>query len=168
MKKKVVDPLKGLKAPWITKSGAIDPGSFPIDQTLERTLDLDFEEFRQACSVLQSMHQHGKAGAAIYLLGLLHHYRDDLERLIEIVERLRGYTTKGCAEALLSEIRRVRSSNTTRRYISTILKTLSLFPLDLVEEGLIALSEDKTFTIKMRDKFRNLIEEKRWRYDSYH
>ena len=162
MRKKASNPLKGMNAPWITEDGDIDPGKFPIDQTLERTLDQDFEEFRQACSVLRLMHQQGKIGAAIYLLGLLHHYRDNYERLIEIVTYLQGYKTRECAEALLSEIRRVKSSNTTRRYINTILKALSSFPLEMVENGLTVLAEDKTFTYKMRNKFSDLIEEKRW------
>lgn len=151
------NPLKGLKAPWITKDGEIIFGKLPIDSPMERTLHPDFEIFRQACTVLKTMHLHGKTGAAIYLLGLLHHYRNDFARLSEVVDSLYGYKTQECAEALFLELRRVKSSNTTRRYIDTLLKALSFFPLNMVENGLNDLANDKMYTYKMRAKFKSLI-----------
>ncbi len=101
-------------------------------------------------------------------MGLIHYYRDDLERLTEIVKHLQGYKTKECAKILLSGIRRVRSSNTTRRYINTILKSLYYFPLEMIEVELTELADDKTFTYRMRNKFKAMIEEKRFGYDLYY
>ncbi len=150
---------------WITEDGTIDLGQFPIDQTLKNALDPDFKVFRNACRALQSMHIHAKEGAGVYLLGLLHHYKDDLQRLVEVVECLQLYQTKQCAEALIYEVRRVKSSNTTRRYISTVLKALSIFPLDMVEDGLTSLSEDKRFTPRMRKKFLEQIDDMQWEQD---
>jgi hypothetical protein len=57
-------------------------------------------------------------------------------------------------------LKRVKSSNTTRRYMETLIKVLSRMPLELVKEGFEALAEDKLFSPKMRDKFRAVLEKR--------
>ncbi|MBF0421284.1 MAG: hypothetical protein HQL77_16830 [Magnetococcales bacterium] len=151
------NPLKGLKAPWISQDGEILIEKLPIDPYLEKALHPDYEVFRQGCMTLKMMHHRGKVGAAIYLLGLFHYYRDNLQRLTHVVDCLDTYQTRECAEALLSELRRVKSSNTTRNYHNKILRALSSFPLDMVENGLTELANDRLYTQKMRGKFKKVI-----------
>ncbi len=52
----------------------------------------------------------------------------------------------------------MKSSNTNRRYIAAILKTLSDFPWELVGPEFMELSEDRSFSYKIRAKFRECAE----------
>jgi hypothetical protein len=63
-----------------------------------------------------------------------------------------------CAAVLFSELRRVKSSNTTRRYIDAILRVLKRFPEELIRTEFEALADDERFSYKMRQKFRALAE----------
>jgi hypothetical protein len=144
------------EVPWITADGSFDVRKFPIDSILEHTLSEKLDEFRTGCTWLQSMHTSGRAEAGVYLLGLLRHYQNDLERLGVVVEKLQGYNTASCADALFSELRRVKSSNSTRGYLRLVLKTLSSFPYEIVSEELDRLVQDRSFTYKMRNKFRDI------------
>src|SRR5262249_40072997 len=95
--------------------------------------------------------------AAVFLLGLLVTCDDDWERRIRIVEALKGIDTKSCVDLLFGELRRVKSSNTTRRYLTTVIKVLADMPAELIEAGLEALAQDKWFAQKMRDKFKAVL-----------
>lgn len=68
-----------LYVPWITKDGYLDLKKIPIDDILKQTLSEDFDKFRSGCRILQSMDNPERIEAGIYLLGLLQHYRNDLE-----------------------------------------------------------------------------------------
>ena len=146
-----------LNVPWITKEGYFDPSKFPIDGVLKQALSKDFGKFHSGCNMLQTMHQHGRAEAGIYLLGLLRHYQNDIERAMVVVEKLSGFHTAECADALFSELFRVKSSNTTRKYLNSIIKVLSYFPKEIVQERFHELAEEKSFSYKMRRKFRDII-----------
>ena len=148
-----------LKASWITEEGFLDLRRFPIDSVLKQSLAKNEEDFRTGCSLLGSMQSHGRTEAGVYLLGLLRYWQDDLARLAIIVKNLSFFHTATCRDALLSELRRIPSSNTTRGYLSTILKSLSCFPVELVADGLEALAEDSSFSYKMRRKFRDVLED---------
>ena len=156
-----------LNVPWITKDGYLDLEKIPIDGILKQTLSEDFDKFRSGCGILQSMHNHERIEAGIYLLGLLQHYRNDLERLIIIVEKLWVFKTTACADALFSELWRVKSSNTTRRYINSVIKTLSYFPYEMVGEKFEGLAKDTSFSYRMRKKFRDILENMRYRALGY-
>ena len=52
------------------------------------------------------------------------------------------------------------SSNTTRRYLGAVIKVLSDMPSELIEEGFRTLAEDRSFSPKMRDKFRAVLEKR--------
>ena len=103
------------------------------------------------------MYGHGRAEAGVFLLGLLVNCEDNWERRIRIVEALRGIATRPCADLLFGELRRVKSSNTTRRYLGAVIEVLSLMPPELVRAGFEALADDKSFSPKMRDKFRAVL-----------
>ena len=82
---------------------------------------------------------------------------DHWERRIKIVESLRVIHTRPCADLLFGELKRVKSSNTTRRYLTTIIKVLADMPSELIEAGFEALAQDKSFSQKMRDKFKAVL-----------
>jgi len=151
--------LNELNVPWITEDGYFDFTKYPIDGVLRQTLSADKDTFGSGCRMLNSMHINGREEAGIYLLGLLYWFRDDLDKLIMVVEALSRFTTKACAEALFSELRRVPSSNATRRYLNQVIKELSTLPRELVEDGFVALSEDKSFTYRMRNKFKAISQQ---------
>ena len=108
-------------------------------------------------TLLRAMQSHGRDEAGIFLLGLLVACDDDLERRGLIVEALGGLDTKACADTLFAELKRVKSSNTTRRYLATVIKVLASMPLELVQEGFTLLANDTSFSQRMRDKFREVI-----------
>lgn len=73
---------------------------------------------------------------------------------------MKGIQTKPCADLLFSELKRVKSSNTTRRYLTAVIEVLSLMPPELIQEGFETLAEDRSFSPKMRDKFRAVLEKR--------
>jgi hypothetical protein len=153
-----VDPknLSG-KFPWITKEGFLDLAQFPIDSVLKLALSDDDQQFRSGLNLLQSMYVHGRQEAGVFLLGLLVTCDDDWERRTRIVEALKGIDTKPCADLLFGELKRVKSSNTTRRYLASVIKALTLMPSELIEAGFESLAQDKSFSQKMRDKFKAVL-----------
>jgi len=165
--KKMKNSRLDINVPWITKEGHLDPSKFPIDGVLKQTLSKDLKEFHGGCNILQTMHEHDRPEAGVYLLGLLRHYQDDLERLTVIVKNLRGFRTAKCADALFAELLRVKSSNTTRRYLNSVMGVLSHFPREMVEERFYELAADKSFSYKMRKKFRDIAETGYYQYYGY-
>jgi hypothetical protein len=99
---------------WITAEGTIDLAKLSIDGILKQAIDPEFERFRSACVLLGSMANAGRQEAGLYLIGLLAYYASDLQRLEVIAGQLGHFSHESSANALLAEIRRVRSSNTTR------------------------------------------------------
>ncbi len=102
---------------WITAEGTIDVAELPIDGILKQAIDPEFERFRSACGLLGCMAGAGGREAGLYLIGLLGFYPSDLQRLEVIAGQLGHFSHESSANALLAEIRRVRSSNTTRQYL---------------------------------------------------
>ena len=145
------------KVPWLTKDGFFDPTKFPIDSVLTQALDADLGKFCSAVTLLQSMCDHGRQEAGVFLLGLLVASDDNLERRGLIVEALRLVPTKACADLLFAEFRRVKSSNATRRYLDTVIKVLASMKRELIEDGFAELAADKSFSQRMRKKFRAVI-----------
>ena len=109
-------------------------------------------------NMLRSMHSHGRQEAGVFLLGLLVACDDNLERRSLIVEALRGVNTKACADLLFGELRRVKSSNTTRRYLATVIRVLASMPSELIQDGFTALANDRSFSQKMRAKFKAVVQ----------
>ncbi len=143
---------------WITPDGMLDLTKFPIDGLLEQALDSEFDAFRSACALFGSMSSAGRLEAGIHLIGLLGYYSFDLRRLEVIAEHLEHFHHESTANALLAEIRRVKSSNTTRRYLNRVLRSLRALPPHLVASGLEELAEDTSFSPKMRAKFRDCLD----------
>jgi hypothetical protein len=148
-------------APWIGKDGNLDPAKFPIDGTLKQALSGDLEQFRSGLNMIGSMCAHGRYEAGIFLLGLWVACSDDLERRGLIAEALWSVKTKECAVLLFAELKRVKSSDTTRRYLATVIKVLASMPSELIQEGFASLANDTSFSYKMRAKFEEAIIEGR-------
>ena len=146
--------------PWITKDGNFDLTRFPIDNILKQALSQDDQEFKTGLNVLSSMCGYGRTEAGVFLMGVLLNCDDNWEKRITIVEAMKFIKTKPCADLLFSELKRVRSSNTTRRYLATVLKVLSSMPSELIEGGFRTLAEDNSFSPKMREKFRAVLEKR--------
>ncbi len=146
--------------PWITKEGYFDPGKFPIDSALQQALSTNEQEFRSGLNLLSLMYNHGRTEAGIFLMGLLVNCEDNWEKRISIVEAIRGIDTQSCANLLFGELKRVESSNTTRRYLGAVIKVLSTMPSDLIEEGFEELAADRAFSPKMRAKFKAVLEKR--------
>ncbi len=146
-------------ATWISKDGDLDPAKFPIDGTLKQALSSDMGQFRSGLNMLGSMCAHGRDEAGIFLLGLWVACNDDLERRSLIVEALGGVNTKACADLLFAELKRVKSSNTTRRYLAAVNKVLASMPSELVQEGFTSLANDTSFSQKLRAMFKEVIGE---------
>jgi hypothetical protein len=156
-----VDIKKQLgNVPWITKEGFLDPAQFPIDSVLKQALSDDDRQFRSGLNMLGAMKVHGRTEAGVFLLGLLVNCDDNWEKRIKIVEAMKSIHTKPCADLLFSELKRVKSSNTTRRYLATVINVLSSMPSELIEDGFQTLAEDSSFSPKMRDKFRAVLEKR--------
>lgn len=149
--------------PWITADGYFDPTKFPIDGTLRQAVSGDREKLRNAACMLESMACRGRREAGVFLLGLLADLPPDaFEDRRHVVEALRHFETESSAAALFGEIRRVKSSNATRRYLDAVIKALRMMPPRLVQEGLEALADDTTFSYGMRAKFREAAEYVCW------
>ena len=154
-----MDPKKlHEELPWITKAGYFDPGKFPIDSALKQALSDEDHEFKSGLNMLNSMYSRGRTEAGVFLMGLLVNCEDNWEKRISIVEAMKGMEAKPVAELLFSELKRVKGSNTTRRYLGAVVKALSTMPPELVEEGFEELAEDRSFSPKMRAKFRAVLE----------
>jgi hypothetical protein len=156
-----MDPKKLLgNVPWITNEGYLDPAQFPIDSVLKQALSDDDQEFRTGLSMLSSMYGRGRAEAGVFLLGVLVNCEDNWEKRIKIVEAMAGIHTKPCADLLFGELKRVKSSNTTRRYLGAVINVLSFMPSELIEEGFETLAEDRSFSPKTREKFRAVLDKR--------
>ncbi len=152
--------------PWLTEDG-LDLGKFPIDPILRQALSCDGDERDVAIRFLNSMLLNGRAEAGIFLMGMLAGSPgDDLKQRARIVSSLEGFSSQGCADLLFAELFRVKSSNSTRVYLNTVLKALASLPLELIEPGFESLLGDKRFTHRMKAKFRAILQEKQM--DDYH
>ena len=151
-------PPELASVPWITAEGTLDCSKFPIDVPIRQCLDPSSEEFGHGCRFLGSMVSAGRVDAGIFLLGLLRYCEEDLTAVTIVVESLAAFHDPRCATALFGELRRVPSSNKTRRYLDTVITSLTRLPADMVQERFSALSRETAFSYKMRAKFRDAAE----------
>jgi hypothetical protein len=158
MPKKEGKILRELNMPWITKNGYLDWTKFPIDSVLKQAISLTEQDFQSACRILTSMYSAGRFEAGIFLFGLLIHNSDDIARKESIVEALGYIETKETTDLLFRELRRTVSSNSTRKYIDRILKSLKRFPLEFIEDGFEGLLKDDRWSYRMKKKFREILE----------
>jgi len=164
MAKKEKDILKKLGVPWITKDGFLDMAKFPIDSTLKQAVGKNEEKFRSSCRTLISMYVAGRLETAIFLYGLLIHNNKNIERKEIIVEALGNVKTKESADLLFRELHQTVSSNSTRKYINSILESLQSFSLETINEGFEMLLLDKKWSYRMKNKFKAILNGDDFRY----
>ena len=140
-------------AAWTTPEGYLDLNKFPIELGLRQSLDQDSSLFRSGVMLLQSMVRNGRVEAGVYLLGLMGYHADDLERLKTVVEALGAFHCRQTVSVLVSEFYRIESSNSTRGYLTEVLKALGRFPRALAEAPLLDLASNNKFSYRMRRKF---------------
>ena len=152
--------VRKLGVPWITKDGYFDFSQFPIDSVLKQALSSENSEFMGACSVLSSMYRAGRPEAAVYLFGLIVQNYSNMSRKEIIMKYIEGVKTKECADILFKELNDIKSNNTTRSYINSILNVLMAFPLSIIRDGFEALLNDTKWSSIMRRRFEDIILEK--------
>lgn len=152
--------------PWITKDGYLDMLKVPLEGTYKRACEGDARAVRDALGVLACAAGYGRSEAAVFLLGFFVALPpEDWALRAEAVEALHRVRTPTCASLLLAELGRVKSTNSTRRYLDRILDALSFFPAELVSEELEALSRDRRFSPRMRAKLRACGLEAEWHHN---
>lgn len=133
-----------------------DPATYPLEKVVKKALSGEDGDFYTACHLLLARHEHARDEVIVVFLGLLAIYRDNLARLTSIVRFLRIVPSEATAQRLFEELRRVKSNNTTRAYLSAVLDTLAEYPLSLTGDGFAELSEDRAFSQRRRAQFRAL------------
>ena len=144
--------------PGSRKTAILTGPNFRLIQFSNRSLAQNMMSFQSACRTLASMYSAGRTEAGIFLFGLLIHNADNIIQKTAIVEALVHVQTKQAADLLFRELRLTVSSNSTRGYINSILKTLKHFPLELIEEGFEELLSDKKWSYRMKTKFKEIVE----------
>ena len=137
----------------MTPDGFFDPAKFPIEVPIRQCLDATSEEFRHGCQFLGTMAVRGRADAGIFLLGLLRYHENDLATATVVVECLQNFHDARCADVLVGELRRVPSSNRTRRYLDAVIRALGRLPSEMVTGRFDDLARDTAFSPRMRAKF---------------
>ena len=153
-----------LRLPGFTEEGFLDPAQFPMDPVLKQALSDDHQQFQSAVDLLRCMCNHQRTEAGVFLLGLLLNCQDDWEKRRVVVNALHDVQNKVCVHLLFNELHRVKSTNSTRRYLAELIDVLSCMPPALVLSGFEELAMDKSFTPRMRAKFETVREDLLYRH----
>lgn len=78
------------------------------------------------------------------------------------MECLKGFDTPECAQFLFAELERVKSNNTTRRYLVAVIKVLAAMPRELVQSKFLSLIADNRLSLGMRDKLIKALDKGGW------
>jgi len=98
----------------------------------------------------------GRVDAGVFLLGLIWRHSNEYSRLVLIVNALESFERPETVKALASELRRVKGSSLTRRYLRRIIEVLGRFPSELAGETIEQLSMDPTVGAKFREHLKEL------------
>ena len=127
--------------PEVLEAAWHDPENCSIDPVVKLALSDDAHEYQSALPLLRNMAEFKREEAGVFLIGLLMTCGDGLEKRITIVGLLHAVETDACVDVLLGELRRVKSTNKTRRYLQEVIDTLSCMPPKLVRSKLQSLAE---------------------------
>ena len=152
------------RLPSITEDGFFDPAQFPIDTVLKHALSDNRQEFYSAVSLLRSMYNHERKEAGVFLIGLLLTCGDNWEKRTTIATALYDVQTEDCVNVLFGELKRVKNTNSTHRYLNEVIDLLSCMPPSLVLSGFEELLADKSLTPRMRTKFETVRDDLAYRH----
>jgi len=74
------------------------------------------------------------------------------KKRMAIVGMLHAVKSDACVDVLLGELRRVKSTNKTRRHLQEVIDTLSCMPPKLVHSKLQSLADDASLTPWVRTR----------------
>ena len=134
------------RCPEMLEAAFLDPETCPLDPAAKVALSDDPRMYKWALLLLRNMAEFGRHDAAVFLIGLLTTCGDNWEKRTAIVEMLHAVETDACVDVLLGELRKVKSTNSTRRYLQAVLDALTCLPSKLVRTKLQALAEDVSLT----------------------
>ena len=138
--------------PEALEAAGHDPQNCSIDPVVKLALSDDPQSYSWALQLLRNMAEFKRDEAAVFLIGLLMTCGDDWEKRVTIVGYLHAVETEACVDVLLAELRRVRSTNTTRPYLFEVVRVLSGMPPRLVRSKLEALAQEKSLTPWVRTR----------------
>ena len=141
-------PRRHAKRPFpeALEAACHDPENCPIDPVVKLALSDDPQTYNWALPLLRNMAEFKRDEAAVFLIGLLMTSGEDWEKRIAVVGYLHAVKTDACVDVLLEELRKVKSTNSTRRYLQQVIDTLTCLPSKLVRTKLEALAEDGSLT----------------------
>jgi len=140
------------KRVWRLSKAFFRVEDLPLDVLARQAVGDDPKLVDAGIGVLEILHRHGRAEAGVFLVGLLACSGDDWKRRERVVRALRGFAHPGLVQFLCDELRRVKGSNKTRRYLNAILEVLQSMPAELVRDALWELAEDRSLSRRMRQK----------------
>jgi hypothetical protein len=144
--------------PVILEDAFHDPENCPLDLAAKVALSDDREQYTWALYLLRNMSEFGRQDAGVFLLGLLIACGDNWEKRTAVIGMLHAVETDACVDVLLGELRRVKSTNSARRYLQAVIDALSVRPSNLVRSRLEALSEDVSLTPSVRAKLQAALD----------
>ena len=98
------------------------------------------------------MYNSDRKEAGVFLIGLLLTCGDNWEKRRAIATALFDVQNEICVNVLFGELKRVKNTNSTRRYLNEVIDVLSCMPPSLVLPGLEELVADNSLTPRMRAK----------------
>ena len=153
-------PRRHAKRPFpeALEAACHDPENCPIDPVVKLALSDDPQTYNWALPLLRNMAEFKRDEAAVFLIGLLMTCGDDWEKRIAVVRYLHAVKTDACVDVLLGELRKVKSTNSTRPYLLEVIRTLSGMPPKLVSSKLQALAEDVSLTPWVRTRIHTTLD----------
>ncbi len=150
--------------PGNLEDGFFDSAQYPIDSVLKQALSEDRREFDTAVSLLRSMYNYDRQEAGVFLIGLLLTCGDNWEKRRVIATALFDVQTEACANVLLGELKQVKNTNSTRRYLNEVIDVLSCMPPELVLPGFEELAAEKSLSPRMRAKVESVLVDLAYRH----
>jgi hypothetical protein len=138
--------------PVVLEAAWHDPENCPIDPVVKLALSDDPHEYEAALPLLRNMAEFKREEAGVFLIGLLMTCGDKWEKRTIVVRMLHAVKSDTCIDVLLGELRRVKSTNKTRRYLQEVIDALACMPPELVQSKLESLAEDVSLTPWVRTR----------------
>ncbi len=141
----------------------IDWTTMPVDEYEAKLKDPAPDKRHEAISTLHAMISLGNKQAILTLVNFLRglplpetieevHFKKDILRRLDYPE-----TRKVLIPYLIDELYRIPSNNTTRQWISEILRFLEYSPIELVHDPLERMIRDKRFSYKLKQKMKDIL-----------
>lgn len=149
----------GDRFPSVLEEAFHDPEHGAIDPVVKLAMSQDHHEYTWALLLLRNMYEFRRDEAGVFLIGLLLTCGNNWEKRLAVVNILFHVQTEACVSLLFDELRRVRNTNSTGRYLRALVDVLSDMPTKLVCSGFRALAEDKSFSHRMRSLFKQALDD---------